>query len=610
MTKSQVTEHYAAKIAELSDALRQRRAKVKYYITAEIAAALLVTAMTMAVVAGYVPTVAWACVACPVIAVFIAVKRVDSANNRKISQMEARIEVYRDNVRYMNGDFSRFDDGARYASLTHQYSFDMDLFGKESLYNRICRTVTVAGSDSLAALISTAALNPLANGEARERVEERRKAVAELVQMEEWRTEFLSSTGGKTVDTEQIIKAVEEMAVASIPQTALSRKTLAMVVASMTIFAALLLITVFTPISGNFIALWTLMQLGVSIGASAKAIKIISKVAGQISQSMRTCMPLVEHISSSHFSAKLNASAVETLNAGEHGMIQEVKELNSILDALDRRANVLGLVVFNAVAWSDFFLVRRFLRWQRRNCKRMGEWLSCIGEIDARVSMATMAYNEPQTVSAEIVTGERVVFRAENLRHPFLGDKAVGNDFSVADGDFYIVTGANMAGKSTFLRAVGVNYILAMCGMPVFAASMTVSGFSLFTSMRASDNLAGGISYFNAELLRLKLLLDNVRTSQRTLIILDEILKGTNSLDKLNGSRMFLEAVSQLPVTGVIATHDLELSKMADERPDRFHNLCFEIKLAEEITYTYKITPGVARNQNATYLLRRILNDV
>ena len=166
-----------------------------------------------------------------------------------------------------------------------------------------------------------------------------------------------------------------------------------------------------------------------------------------------------------------------------------------------------------------------------------------------------------------------------------------------------------MAGKSTFLRSIGINYVMALCGMPVFAEKLRVSLYNLFSSMRTSDDLAHGISYFNAELLRLRQLLDNVKAAPRTLIILDEILKGTNSLDKLNGSRMFLEAIAKLPVSGIIATHDLELSKLADEYPSRFHNFCFEIKLSQNIIYSYKISPGTAKNQNATYLLKGILED-
>lgn len=140
--------------------------------------------------------------------------------------------------------------------------------------------------------------------------------------------------------------------------------------------------------------------------------------------------------------------------------------------------------------------------------------------------------------------------------------------------------------------------------MPVAADSLRLSRFNLFTSMRTTDDLTRGISYFNAELLRLEQLVNYCDEHPHTLIVLDEILKGTNSADKLNGSRMFLEYISQREVTGIIATHDLELSRIADEQPERFDNWCFEIELGAAVTYSYKITRGVARNQNATFLLK------
>ena len=237
------------------------------------------------------------------------------------------------------------------------------------------------------------------------------------------------------------------------------------------------------------------------------------------------------------------------------------------------------------------------------------QWIDSVSRIDGIVSMATFRYNEPEAGEAVIDDRRGVVYEARGLYHPFLGAKAVRNDFTITDGNYYIVTGANMAGKSTFLRSIGVNYILAMNGLPVFADSLRVSRFSLFSSMRTTDDLAHGISYFNAELLRLKQLIAFCRKHQPTLIILDEILKGTNSLDKLNGSRLFLEYISHMDVSGIIATHDLKLSEMEQACPTRFHNYCFEIELGDKVTYSYKITPGVARNQNATFLLKGILGD-
>ena len=504
----------------------------------------------------------------------------------------------------------------------------MDIFGKGSLYNRLCRIVTTGGADRLAGILDSAACRTAAADRSvasqdkpssrcgtsvpalPSEIDRRQKAISELAEMEEWRTDFLSAAYKGNIDTGAILKALHEAKEAGIPEAALSRKGLTMVASSIAIFVVLLILTVFTPLPADFVCLWTVAQLALSIGVSAKAIKMISKSVEKISVSTKRFVSLLHIITEAQFREednKLVASVLKGNNGAE--ALNSLKELKAILDALDRRANVLGLVIFNALGYSDFFLVRRYLRWQRDNVASFERWVDAVSLMDAMVSMATMRCNEPQAVMPVVTDSEEVVFEAKGLYHPFLGEKAVKNDFTIQDSNYYIVTGANMAGKSTFLRSIGVNYILAMCGMPVFAESLRVSVFNLFSSMRTSDDLTHGISYFNAELLRLRQLLDNVRQASHTLIILDEILKGTNSLDKLNGSRMFLEAIAKLPVSGLIATHDLELSKMADEYPARFHNFCFEIKLSDAITYTYKISPGVARNQNATYLLKGILKE-
>ena len=199
-----------------------------------------------------------------------------------------------------------------------------------------------------------------------------------------------------------------------------------------------------------------------------------------------------------------------------------------------------------------------------------------------------------------------MVFEGKALRHPFLGLQAVANDAMLQDRNFYIITGANMAGKSTYLRTVGISWVMAMAGLPVYADRLTLSPCRLFTGMRTSDDLTHGISYFNAELLRLKQLI-GVLDDTPTLVILDEILRGTNSKDKLHGSQIFLEYLSHHNVTAIIATHDLELSQMAEDHGERFHNYCFEISIGEHITYDYRITPGIAKNQNATYLLKKMI---
>lgn len=626
--KKELLEYYTDKMTGLDEVLQNRKAKVKYIITAEILLFVVAVAVAVVYLCGYVSVAVFIPAFSIALASFVGVKVFDRQNSVAIDGMEARIDVYRQNIRYMEGDFSRFDDGKRYENPSHQYSFDMDIFGKGSLYNRLCRNVTTGGADRLAGILDSAACSSYAADRSvasqdkpssrcgtsvpalPSEIDRRQKAISELAEMEEWRTDFLSAAYKGNIDTGAILKALHEAKEAGIPEAALSRKGLTMVASSIAIFVVLLILTVFTPLPADFVCLWTVAQLAVSIGASAKAIKMISKSVEKISVSTKRFVSLLHIITEAQFREednKLVASVLKGNNGAE--ALNSLKELKAILDALDRRANVLGLVIFNALGYSDFFLVRRYLRWQRDNVASFERWVDAVSLMDAMVSMATMRCNEPQAVMPVVTDSEEVVFEAKGLYHPFLGEKAVKNDFIIQDSNYYIVTGANMAGKSTFLRSIGVNYILAMCGMPVFAESLRVSVFNLFSSMRTSDDLTHGISYFNAELLRLRQLLDNVRQASHTLIILDEILKGTNSLDKLNGSRMFLEAIAKLPVSGLIATHDLELSKMADEYPARFHNFCFEIKLSDVITYTYKISPGVARNQNATYLLKGILKE-
>jgi DNA mismatch repair ATPase MutS len=349
---------------------------------------------------------------------------------------------------------------------------------------------------------------------------------------------------------------------------------------------------------------WGVLQFFSVLFLCSPTINRINRIVAHLSNSLQGYYRLIRLVDSTSFSGQQLQELQTRLNGAETSF----HELEGFLKGLDSRGNIFGLIVFNILFLSDFFLIRRFYRWQRKFSCNMKDWLAVVSELDSLVSMATVRFNHPEAVNAEVVDDTKIIYRAQGLYHPFLGKNARKNDFDIEDHHYYIITGANMAGKSTFLRALGVNYILAINGMPVFADQLKVSRFKLFSSMRTQDDLAHGISYFNAELLRLKQLIVYADDEKPTLIILDEILKGTNSADKLSGSRMFLQAMMTQNVSGVIATHDLELSKMADEYPERFHNYCFEIQVGEQVTYDYQITSGVARNQNATYLLQKILD--
>jgi len=611
MSMNNIQKRYSTEVKTIENRIKELRGKSRRYVVFEIASfCLAVTFFVLYCLKGlHTP---YLIMAMTLMTLYVLIRRVDVLNDRKIKIMLKRHAVYSRELSYLQGDFSVFDDGTRYIDPQHPFTYDMDVFGGDSLFNRINRTVSTGGSDKLAAALGTLPSSALEVGQ-------KRSAVDELAENDIWRTEFfargqrLTSNGkpdGKKIDSASILHVIQEINAMPISRRFASRAALLTAFSALVGFYLTIALSVFTTLPSSVPALWSVLLLFITLGLTARPTRLMMQAVGKLHAEMRSYISLICHIQKAEFkSARLKELQNELLG-NDSDALESFNMLSSFLDALDRRANILGLILFNVAFMSDFFLVRKFLRWQSLYIGQMAEWIAAVSQIDAYCSMAVLRYNHPEATEAELVSSDEVVYETEGFYHPFLGAAAVSNDFTIKDGSYYIITGANMAGKSTFLRSIGINYILAMNGMPVFANRFKVSMFNLFSSMRTTDDLSHGISYFNAELLRLRQLIESCKRHSCTLIILDEILKGTNSLDKLNGSRLFLTEITRLPVTGVIATHDLKLSKLETEQPARFRNYCFEIQLAENITYTYKISQGVARNQNATYLLHRIINDI
>ena len=561
---------------------------------------------------------------------YLGIRRLDDKNKEKIEHLSALLKVYQDEIKALEGDFSPFETGDSYQNPQHPYSFDLDVFGKSSLFNRICRTITSGGSEALARNLTRE--TPLSL----EDIKRRRDLQKELAgEGENWRMEFLAlgeknrsqtadskMVNGKTnkIDSAAVVDAMQKVSKMEVP--AWFGSPVSLVIGCLLIIGVIgsVILSICDMVSVDIALWWVMAQYMVVFFVCKQTLDKIDSNGGKLRHQLIAYAQILQLINRRNFHSELGKEMQESLADA----LPSFAQLEKILKGYDRRGNFLGLFFTDAFMLSDFFLVRSFLKWKNTYMVKMEEWMHIISEMDAMVSMADFRYNHPEAEEAEFISGSpEIVFEGKNLYHPFLGAKAVKNDFTIKDDNYYIITGANMAGKRTFLRSLGVNYILAMAGMPVFADQLKISRFRLFSSMRTTDDLTHGISYFNAELIRLEELLKFCKESAegkfckesiagnkeslRTLIILDEILKGTNSLDKLNGSRKFLEAIAKQPVSGIIATHDLELSKMENDASGKFHNYCFEIDLGTDVTYTYKIQKGVARNQNATFLLNKIL---
>lgn len=609
MEEKKLEQFYQENIDQKTSQIRERKKKGRIYVAAE----LTTFAIAIGFIVLYVSDIRESAYAVYTALVFfilyIVAMRLDTVNSKYIEKLEAWRDVYNKENKYLHGDFTLFDTGARYAKPDHPFAFDMDVFGRESLFNRISRTITTGGSNKLASLLSSLPKDS-------EDVKRRRDAQIEIANDETWHTGFLAlgervgnvkKVGEPLVDSSRVEKALLEVNEMQISSFAMNPLSLIIVFLSFAGFLTTILMSVFSDLPSSIPTTWGVLQFFAILMFTGKTLGKVSKAVNILHKQLGVYINIVEHINRKTFKAEQNIKVYDRLFSEGSNCLDSFDALSHILKGLDRRGNVLGLMIFNILYASDYFLLRKFLKWKKTNLPFIGQWVDAVSEMDATVSMAVYRYNNPSLKDADVEDADKIIYEAANIYHPFIGISAVKNDFTIEDNNYYIITGANMAGKSTFLRTLGINYILAMNGMPVSASEMHVSVFNLFSSMRTTDDLTHGISYFNAELLRLKQLIANCKQADHTLIILDEILKGTNSLDKLNGSRLFLQEISRLPVSGVIATHDLELSKLENER---FHNYCFEINLSDKITYTYKITSGVAKNQNATYLLRNIIKDI
>ncbi len=282
--------------------------------------------------------------------------------------------------------------------------------------------------------------------------------------------------------------------------------------------------------------------------------------------------------------------------------------LKSLVKEFEYRQNLAVGIFLNSLFLWDIRCVYHLWYWHSKHHKKLADWLNVISEMDALISLGNYANNHPDFTYPEIQEGD-FILNAKELGHPLLHpEKRVDNDFELNGwSKVMIVTGANMAGKSTFLRTVGVNLILGRLGTPVCADKMVFNPVDIYTNMRTTDSLLKDESYFFAELKRLKGVLDRLKNGERIFIILDEMLKGTNSVDKLEGSKKLIRKLIQYQSVSLIATHDLKLSELEKEFPEQVLNSCFEIRIEnDEMVFDYKLSDGVTKTMNATFLMKKM----
>lgn len=516
--------------------------------------------------------------------------------------LEKKIEVNQQELAALDYDISTFDDGGEFVDPAHLYAYDLDVFGPHSLFQYINRTCTEPGKRVLAEWLGK-------HLEDKKEILVRQAAVHELTPELKFRQHFrilgLLHKGKAADETE--LKAW-----AASPSTFRRNKFLRILptlVASTNLLCLILVIAGYLPA-----IIWGIIWMcfvTASLGFSGRISKA-QAVYGKKLQILGTYAELLRLMEVQPMQCELLRGIKEKIGSDKKKASHSISQLSKLMNGLDQRNNALMYVVRNGLYFWELRQIMLIETWKEQYAADLPEWLTALGQMDAINSLATYAYNHPGYSRPTILDKTDTCsyrFRAKDLGHPLMRrDRCVHNDIDMEKRPFFIIiTGANMAGKSTYLRTVGINYLLACVGAPVCASEMELHPARLITSLRTSDSLNDNESYFFAELKRLKLIIDKLQSGEELFIILDEILKGTNSMDKQKGSFALIKQFMVLQANGIIATHDLLLGTLIELFPDNISNYRFEADITDnELTFSYRLRPGVAQNMNACFLMKKM----
>ena len=498
---------------------------------------------------------------------------------------------------YLAGNFSALDQGERFNDPAHPYAHDLDLFGEDSLFQHLNRTVTFSGTQKLVSWLLSLSKDP-------EVIHSRQQAAEELCAEPEWCQHFRAA--GALHPTQALDAVILKSGPTESPFFSKHSTVRLILWIANTIVIVSWAVTSFTPLPFSISLVLSLLQLS----ALALYIKKINAYHQRLNLFLKTIsnyLPLVRLIHDQSFRSPYLQKIRHSLFTPESNSLQALTQLHRIQNSLDQRGNIVIAFILNGLYLKDFHTLLRLDHWRKKDGPDIETWTDVLSEADALISMANYRFNHP-AYCLPVICQDRLL-DTEEIGHPLLkSERNVTNDFSIRSlHQIAIVTGANMAGKSTFLRTIGVNLILAQSGNVVCSRYFAFQPMTLFTSMRTTDSLSKDTSYFHAELLRLQQLVNIAQQEDKVFIILDEMLKGTNSVDKLNGSLAFLKRILSYPISGLVATHDLALGELADDFPEHFFNVCFEIvHSGSQITYDYKLHPGISSNMNASILLKQM----
>lgn len=518
---------------------------------------------------------------------FLDIKKV---NENEINSINSRTNIY--------------PDGSWFSNDKHFYTSDLDIFGSGSLFQLMNRAATWPGIVKLAGW-----LNAPAN---KQTIFFRQQAVDEIAQKNDWKIHTQANLIFALKHEKDETKRLLEYLKISVELVEQGWLTIYARIVPYILLAIIIVSVFYVPV--RYVAgLIALFNLGL-VASKGKIIKKTDLIAGKIGKALKHFVFAFKGIENEEWRSEyLKKQSAWIKRDNDKPISESIKQLARLINNLDVRLNIFLSGILNVFLLWDIRQVIAIERWKQDNQQNLEEAFDVIAEFEAVISLASLRVNYPGWCFPQIADGAGYTLIAQQIAHPLINmENRIANDYELKDTfKIDIITGSNMAGKSTFLRTIGINTVLALCGAPVCAAGMEVSVITIISYMRIKDSLNESTSTFKAELDRLQLLLATVDTNAKVLFLIDEMLRGTNSVDKYRGSKAVIEQLIRKRGVGLVATHDLQIAELEKQYPDDIRNFYFDIQVKDgEMLFDYKIKHGECKTFNASMLLKRIGVDV
>ncbi len=521
-------------------------------------------------------------------------------NSENIKRLTALIRINKNEIECLKTRHSDlFYDGEEYVDQNHSYSSDLDIFGQHSLFQLMNRSVTKIGNNILASWFSKQSTN--------KEITKRQNAVKELADKIDWRqdiTQYGLTSKLKNDDPNFVIAWGKKASPFN------GNKLLFIAIIVMPLLSLLALIYSFI---GSQAPIIIMVMLSIAIHYfNHSKVNLAHEETAKRGKMLKTYSYIIKKFEEESWSSnKLSGLKNEFASKGR-STSKKIDQLTKLIELLDQRLNIVVQIMINLLFFYELHLLFRIDSWKQKHGRDTEKWFSAIGEIEALSSIANLSYNHEDWCFPSI-SENHFELDLKEAGHPMIDQqKRVNNDYTLTGpGSVHIVTGSNMAGKSTFLRTVGVNIVMALTGAPVCAKKMIVSNVEVNTSMRIKDSIEDNESSFYAELKRIQQVIEKVNKKENTLLLLDEILRGTNSKDKSTGSRALIRQLIKYDAVAMVATHDLELSDLEEQLPGQIENKFFDIQIdGDQLYFDYKVQNGVCKTFNAPILMKKMGIDL